>query len=159
MVARLAACLLAVSVCSACFFYVSTAPSSGVTIILTSGYWDLCADRAWSAAPGSPTYPNSPSDPLNESDYRPSSSGTKYSIAVTGQGEYVSINGSPPIRGTRAHQSDQEVTYTLGDGLFAGGRLVVWRHGADLQGELTIYGSGATIARSERGSVVRTGGR
>ncbi|MGE5358815.1 MAG: hypothetical protein ACM3NQ_07325 [Bacteroidales bacterium] len=159
MLFRVAACLFLVALGS-CVFFVSTAPTSApnVVIVLSTGPWEFCPDRTWSAVPGSPGYPTRPSDGLSESDYRPSPAGGKYSVVIGEKGESVSIDGSPQIRGTRSNQTDQRVTYTLNEGLFAGGRLVVWREGSGYQAELTIYGSGVPVARSERGSVVRANG-
>jgi hypothetical protein len=156
MFLRFAACLFLVAHGS-CFFFVSTAPttSPNVVIVISSGPWLMHVDRAWAAAPGSPTYPQSPSSPLPESDYRPMSPGPRYSILIGSGGESVSIDGAPPIKGTRSDHTDQRVTFALNEGLFAGGRLVVWKDGAGYQGELTAYGSGVPIARSERGSLVR----
>ncbi len=140
-----------------CFFFVSTAPttSPNVIIVFSSGPWAFDVDRTWMATPGSPTYPASPSAQLPESDYRYTSSGARYSIVVGAEGETVSINGAPPIKGTRSSQSGDRVTYNLTEGLFAGGRLVMWKDGSGYQGELTVYGSGVPVVRSERGKVVR----
>jgi hypothetical protein len=44
--------------------------------------------------------------------------------------------------------------YAVVEGTFAGGRIMVWRAANDdLQAELTIYGSGLPVIKSERGSI------
>ncbi len=160
MLARLAAaCLLAVATPS-CWFFVTTGPGTNAVFILTTGCWHFQPDRVWSGVPGSATYPIYPTDPLREEDYHPGAPpGSKYSIVVSGEGRWVSIDGSPPIKGTRTDHSEQHVTYSLGEGLPAGGRLIVWREGSGYQAELTRYGSGVPVAKSERGTVVRTDGQ
>ncbi len=158
MLPRLVACLLAAATQS-CVVFVSTGPTPppNVVIILTPGTWVLCADRTGSAVPGSAAYPQHPSDPLREGDYR-TTAGVRYSILVTAEGRSVSITASPPINGTRTERSDDRVTYALSGGLAAGGRLVVWKEGTGYQGELTVYGSGVPVVKSERGAVVRASG-
>jgi hypothetical protein len=159
MFLRSAACLFAVAT-GGCVFYVGTAPTPApnIVIVLSPGPWELRVDRTWSMAPGSPAYPSHPTDPLRESDYRSNPAGGKYSIVVASEGASVSIGGSPPIAGTRSEQTNQQVTYTLTEGLFAGGRLIVWREGSAYQGELTVYGSGVPVVKSERGRFVRADG-
>ncbi len=156
MLPRLAVAAAALFLCSAqsCFFFVSTGPTPApnVVFILSSGAYVLAADRTWSVAPGAPDFPNHPSDPLDEVDYH-ANAGPRYAIVVGTGGQSVSIDASPPIRGTCTDHTDQQVTYSLTEGLFAGGRLVVWKVGSGYQGELTVYGSGVPIARSERGAV------
>ncbi len=154
----LAACLLAIAD-QACIIYVSTSPTapSSVVIILTTGTWVLSADRAWCGDPGSPTYPRYSADPLRETDYQ-AAAGPTYSILIGSDGQSVSIAGSPPIRGTRSEQSPERVSYALDEGLVAGGRLVVWREGTGYQAELTLYGSGVPVVKSERGTFVRVRG-
>jgi hypothetical protein len=154
MVLRLAVCLFAVGSLSCGASPGVTQPTTTSTVagLLAAGSWELRVDRVWAGAPGSVTYPT---DELVESDFRPSPSPIKYSMIFSVQARTVSIGDSPKMTGTLASETDQRVTYSLNEGVFAGGRLVVWRAGQDLQGELTIYGSGLPIVRSERGKVVR----
>jgi hypothetical protein len=50
-------------------------------------------------------------------------------------------------------ENAERLIYSLVAGVFAGGRIVVWREAGGIQAELTIYGSGVPVVRSERGSV------
>jgi len=154
MVLRLAVCLLAVGSLSCGASPGVTQPTTTSTVagLLAAGSWELRVDRVWAGAPGSVMYPT---DELAESDFRPSPSPIKYSMIFSAQATAVSIGDSPTMKGTLASQTDQRVMYWLKEGLFAGGRLVIWQAGQELQGELTIYGSGVPIVKSERGKVVR----
>jgi hypothetical protein len=120
----------------------------------TTGTWALKVDRAWDGKTGAPQFP---SDTLDESAYKPVSGGPAYQVVVSDKGQHVTIGGT--IAGTVQAQRGK-VTGTLvqydvpGKGTFAGGRLVVWSSGNGLQGELTFYGSGVPITRSERGGLV-----
>ena len=77
-----------------------------------------------------------------------------YDVSVSLQGAAVVI-GADPLVGQRESASGTQLSYALAQGTFAGGRFVVWATEAGLQGELTLYGSGRPIVRSERGALVR----
>ena len=152
MVLRLAICLFAVGSlsCAASSGVTQPTATSTVTRLLAAGSWELHVDRVWAGAQGGVTFPLAE---LVESDFRPSPSPVKYAMLFSVQATTVSIGDSLTIKGTLASETDERVTYSLNEGLFAGGRLVIWRAGKELQGELTIYGSGLPIVRSERGKV------
>ena len=44
--------------------------------------------------------------------------------------------------------------YEIEEGLFAGGRFIVWIADDHFEAELTVYGSGVPIVTSERGRLV-----
>jgi len=129
----------------------ASARSASVSLSdFVSGAWDLRVDRVWDRDRG---HVGLPTDPLDESDYRPISDGPTYHVAVSPQGERVAI-GQPPIGGRCTATADNRHTYDLSEGTFAGGRFVVWSGATGLQAELTIYGSGLPIVQSERGALV-----
>lgn len=119
------------------------------------GNWVLRIDRAWHGN-GSAPQP----DRLPESDYRPATNGSTYSILLTKRGARLEIGGKkrtavrPPMKGVRSSPTEP-LLYNLNEGTFAGGRFVVWSGRNGLQGELTIYGSGVYIISSERGTISR----
>jgi hypothetical protein len=95
-----------------------------------------------------------PSDQMTEADYQPVSDGPTYPIVVSDRSSRVAI-GSPPLEGSRTTVATKGIVYELREGTFAGGRFVVWSSNQGLQGELTIYGSGLPIVRSERGTLAQ----
>jgi hypothetical protein len=116
---------------------------------LGDGTWTLRVDREWDRVSGNIRHP---SDPLEEADYRPVTDGSTYPVTVTDAVAIVSV-GAPPMSGARDMGRDDRYYYDLTEGAFAGGRFVVWVSDGGLQAELTIYGSGVPIVRSERGSL------
>jgi hypothetical protein len=96
----------------------------------------------------------SPSDQLAEADYQRVSGGPTYPIVVSDRSLRVAI-GSPPLEGSRTTVATKGIVYELREGTFAGGRFVVWASNQGLQAELTIYGSGRPIVRSERGTLAQ----
>jgi hypothetical protein len=117
---------------------------------LIDGAWELRVDRAWNGADGNIAVP---SDQFTEADYQPVSPGSTYPIEVRDQAARVSV-GSAPLNGSRTTETEESVVYDLSEGTFAGGRFVVWADNQGLQAELTIYGSGRPIVKSERGNLV-----
>ena len=114
---------------------------------LVDGAWVFEVDRAWNGQEVS-----SPSDDLPEATYATVADGPTYAVTVSDGATHVSI-GEPPLQGTQASSTDTRRTYDL-EGTFAGGRFVSWTAGGTLQAELTIYGSGSPILKSERGPLV-----
>ncbi len=116
----------------------------------TTGVWELRVDRMWDGVSGNIQFP---ADELDETAYQPVTGGAAYRVLVSDEGRQVAI-GEAPIRGTRTAATDSLLHYDLGAGTAAGGRLEVWPKGDGLQGELTLYGSGRPIVKSERGHIV-----
>jgi hypothetical protein len=102
------------------------------------GTWELRVDRAWNGVDGSIAFP---SDQFTEADYQPVSPGSTYAIEVSDQAARVSV-GSAPLRGSRTTETKEIIVYDLSS--------------QGLQAELTIYGSGRPIVKSERGSLALT---
>jgi hypothetical protein len=128
-----------------------TAPS--VLTTFASGRWDLRMDRVWDGVAGNVQFP---SDQFDESAYKPVSGASTYRVVVSTGGQQVAI-GESPVRGQRTKATHWLVEYALSAGTNeapAGGRLVVWPGSGGLQAELTFYGSGRPIIKSERGTIV-----
>jgi len=115
------------------------------------GPWELQIDRAWMRLDDSVLFP---SDQLAEADYQSVSGGPTYPIVVSDRSSRVAI-GSPPLEGSRTTVATKGIVYELREGTFAGGRFVVWSSNQGLHAELTIYGSGRPIVRSERGTLAQ----
>lgn len=116
---------------------------------LVDGHWRLDVDRVLKA-----NRPNEglPADPLSEADYQPVPAGTTYDVVVSGKTADIAV-GPTPFKGVRGERTGERVMYDLqAGGTFAGGRFVVSPGPRNtLQAELTLYGSGVPIAKSERG--------
>ncbi len=95
-----------------------------------------------------------PSDDLQESDYKYISNGTQYSVSFSADGEIVSIEPGS-ILGHKIAVDDKSKVYELDEGTFSGGQFVVWTNDEGFEAELTIYGSGVPIIKSERGKLVQ----
>jgi hypothetical protein len=117
------------------------------------GRFTMHVDRVWNTATADVTLP---SDPLSESDYQPVANGASYEIVLSGQGVTVAITGAQMMfHGARASATATRVEYTLDQGTFAGGRWAAWPEHAGLAAELTLFGSGRPVVKSERGTLAR----
>lgn len=92
-----------------------------------------------------------PSDTLKESDYVAMETKINYNVVFSDDGLTVSINDT--IVGSRVSHSAEISKYQLTEGLFAGGRLVVWKEDNTWEAEYTWYGSGVPVIKSERGEL------
>ena len=91
-----------------------------------------------------------PMDDLQESDYRETNEGEVYNITISEDGQMVIIEPGS-IRGEKTMDGDKSKLYELDEGVIAGGRFIVWISNDSFEAELTIYGSGIPIVKSERG--------
>jgi hypothetical protein len=91
-----------------------------------------------------------PMDDLQKSDYRETSEGSVYNVRLSEDGQMVIIEPGS-IRGVKVMDGDKSKLYELEEGVFAGGRFIVWIRNNRFEAELTIYGSGVPIVKSERG--------
>lgn len=113
------------------------------------GVWVFTVDRALRVGTATVGVPTAP---LSETDFAPVDGGARYRLAVSEAAARIEVVESQMV--ARLEQATTErLTYDIVDGAFAGGRIVVWREPSGIQGELTIYGSGLPVVRSERGSV------
>ncbi len=94
-----------------------------------------------------------PMDDLQESDYEETIESTYYNITFSEDGQMVTIEPGS-IRGQKINDGDESKLYKLDEGVVAGGRFVVWINNDSFEVELTIYGSGVPILKSERGYLV-----
>ena len=78
-------------------------------------------------------------------------------VVISQRGARASLRessvGAHPLEGRRVATADGRLVYDLSEGTFADGRFTVWSTKGGLQGEVTIYGSGRPIVRSERGTL------
>jgi hypothetical protein len=94
-----------------------------------------------------------PSDNLNESNFTEYNEEKTYTVYFSGDGMTVTLDPGQ-LGGTRKEVLDNTVTYELTEGVFAGGRFIVWPDEDHFKAELTIYGSGVPIIWSERGNLL-----
>ena len=113
------------------------------------GVWLLTVDRA--LRPGNSTV-GVPRDPLSEADFEPVDGGARYRLVVSENAARIEVE-EPRLVGQLEQATAERLIYGLVDGVFAGGRILVWREPSGIQAELTIYGSGVPVVRSERGPV------
>ena len=118
------------------------------------GSFVFVVNREWAdEGPDGPAFPH---DELDEEDYRPVDDGPRHAVEVSADGARVEV-GENPMVGERKDAGATRIAYDLSEGLFAGGRFVVWETEEGLEAELTIYGSGRPIVQSERGRIVDAG--
>jgi hypothetical protein len=141
--------LASVIACAACRS--SDSSDSELRHAFHDGVWLLTVDRA--LRPGSSTLRvGVPTDPLSEADFAPVDGGARYRLVVSEDAARIEVVESQMV--AQLEQATAErLIYGLVDGAFAGGRIMVWREPSGIQAELTIYGSGVPVVRSERGSV------
>jgi len=128
---------------------VSDGSSADLVQVLHDGTWVLTIDRTLRAGVSTSGLPTTP---LSELDFAPVAVTTIYRLVVSQRGARVEIV-EPRMVGQVEQRSAERMTYALNEGTVAGGRLVVWRASGGLQGELTLYGAGVPVTRSERGAV------
>ena len=78
--------------------------------------------------------------------------GARYRLVVSQDAARIEVV-EPQMVAQFEQANAERLIYGLVDGAFAGGRIMVWREASRIQAELTIYGSGLPVVRSERGSV------
>ncbi len=91
-----------------------------------------------------------PADDLTDRDYTSIQEDIQYDIAFSENGQTIVIEPGA-IHGTKTTGVGNSLRYELDEGLFAGGRFVIWTENDDFKGEITIYGSGVPIIKSLRG--------
>lgn len=91
-----------------------------------------------------------PSDDLTERDYTATDENIQYDIAFSENGQTITLEPGS-IHGTKTTNTGNSLRYELDEGLFAGGRFIIWTDNDYFKGEITIYGSGVPIIKSWRG--------
>jgi hypothetical protein len=94
-----------------------------------------------------------PADSLKESDYTATDEEINYEITFSEGGQNILIEslGNDSVSGERINSGETSKRYELNEGLFAGGRFLIWIINGHFGAEYTVYGSGVPIIRSERG--------
>jgi hypothetical protein len=156
---HMSAVLVAVLACGAC---TPTDSSRSESAEFHDGAWVLVVDRTLRDGSGTAGLP---STPRSESDFAPATGNTTYQVDVSEQGARIVINATLApatpgsgkgtqivhLVGRLESATPDSQTYQIVAGSFAGGRFVASRISGGLQGELTTYGSGRPVLRSERG--------
>ena len=91
-----------------------------------------------------------PRDSLNESYYTVTDEHIQYEITISEYGHMILIKPGL-VSGERIKDGELSKSYVLSNGLFAGGRFIIWINNNIFEAEYTIYGSGIPIIKSERG--------
>lgn len=95
-----------------------------------------------------------PSNNLEESDYVPMEKTTQYQISFRENEKIVEIRPNF-VRGKK-RSAEGFLVYELNEGLFAGGRLIIWKSDKAYEAEYTVYGTGVPVIKSERGKLEQT---
>ena len=93
-----------------------------------------------------------PADSLKESDYTTANESIQHEVAFSEDGQTVTIKPGP-VTGVKIKDNSVCKYFELSDGLFAGGRFLIWVNDNEFEAEYTVYGSGVPIIRSERGKL------
>ncbi len=91
-----------------------------------------------------------PDDVLLEDDYTLTDEDIRHEVTFSENGDEITIEPGL-VKGAKTKDDEESLYFQLGDGLFAGGRFVIWIDKKDFRAEMTIYGSGIPVIRSERG--------
>jgi len=91
-----------------------------------------------------------PDDCLQEDDYTITDEDIRHEVIFSENGREITIEPGL-VKGIKTKDDEGSLYYQLGEGLFAGGRFVIWIDNNEFEAELTIYGSGVPIIKSERG--------
>jgi hypothetical protein len=96
-----------------------------------------------------------PGDSLKESDFTATDEDIHYGITFSENGRIITIESTvtDTVSGERANDGEASKRYELDEGLFAGGRFIIWISNGSFEAEYTVYGSGVPIIRSERGKL------
>jgi hypothetical protein len=120
-------------------------------VAFSDGTWVLSVDRSLRTGVSAVGFP---SDTLPESAYAAVSDGPRYTLVVTDGASRVVVQETGMAGGLEKRQGGL-FWFELTGGRPAGGRLLVWAAESELQGEVTLYGSGLPVIRSERGRLQR----
>lgn len=85
-----------------------------------------------------------------ESNYEELNEVVIYDVTFSEDGQTVVIEPGS-IYGQMTNDSVESIYYELGEETFAGGQFIVWINDNEFEAELTIFGSGIPIVKSERG--------
>lgn len=91
-----------------------------------------------------------PGDNLQDIDYQSTDEDIRYTITFSEKGQRINIEPAS-VGGEKIITNEEKLYYELDEGLFAGGRFIIWISNDEFNAEYTIYGSGVPIVKSERG--------
>jgi hypothetical protein len=96
-----------------------------------------------------------PGDSLRDSDFTATDEDIHYEVTFSENGRIITIETivKDTVGGERVNDGEASKRYALDEGLFAGGRFIVWISNGSFEAEYTVYGSGVPIIRSERGKL------
>jgi hypothetical protein len=96
-----------------------------------------------------------PGDSLQESEFTATAENIQYEVTFSDDGRIITLESETivPVSGERVYDGETSKRYTLDEGLFAGGRFIIWISNGHFEAEYTVYGSGVPIVRSERGKL------
>jgi hypothetical protein len=100
----------------------------------------------------------------SERDFDPVEDGCRYLLNLSTDGGAFELQSLTDERSYSGHaeatrsmptdiSADDCLCYSIDEGSFAGGRLVIWRATTGLRAELTIFGSGLPFIGSDRGDL------
>ena len=92
-----------------------------------------------------------PHEDLHEDDYVESAQDIQYEVSFSDDIQTVTIKSKVLISGEIEKDDEDQKKYSLTNELLAGGRLNIWIEDRHFEAELTVYGSGIPILKSERG--------
>jgi len=96
-----------------------------------------------------------PGDSLRESDFTATGEDIHYEVTFSENGRIITIDTAvtETVSGERVNDGEASKRYALDEGLFAGGRFIVWISNGSFEAEYTVYGAGVPIIKSERGKL------
>jgi hypothetical protein len=92
-----------------------------------------------------------PLDSLVETNYIPADKVVEYQISFSDDAKTAIIDSS--FMGIKVIDGEKSKFYQITQGLYAGGRFIIWVDNKEFQAEFTVYGSGIPILKSERGKL------
>ena len=93
-----------------------------------------------------------PRDELQESDYKQLNDGPRYDVEFSADMQTVTLMPGGYV-GELEEDDELLKQYNLVDGAFIAGRFNIWIESGHFEAELTEYGSGIPIIRSQRGTM------
>ena len=93
-----------------------------------------------------------PFDDLQEIEHFMTIEHIEYDVSFSENGQIVTIEPGT-LRGEIKNEDLESRQYELVEGVFAGGKFVVWKNNEKFDGELTIYGSGVPIVLCDSGNL------
>ncbi|MCP5095708.1 MAG: hypothetical protein GY943_09165 [Chloroflexi bacterium] len=128
---------------------------SGIELEIDAEFAQLAGSNFIFQVDRSVMHPNkqSPDARIEESEYKPNDEIIEYAVEFSENTQSVLINPGE-LSGTLESEKNDMKQFSIESGFFAGGIFLVWIEEGVIQAELTEYGSGVPIIKSERGNLV-----